>query len=95
MAKLIQRSSERTLMRRRGEPAYSKWSEWELCEGSEGLNPAELKRLAYEWHAEDERHITGSGDGWEMAVRDPYCRQQYRCVADGFDVADYNRRLKE
>jgi hypothetical protein len=95
MAKLISRTSDRILMRKRGEPAFHPWSDWTVCEGTEGLEPGELKRLASEWHKDDERVITGSDWGWELRVRTPYDKEEYRVVTDGFDCADYNKRLKE
>lgn len=95
MAKLINRTSDRTLKRRMGEPAFQPWSPWEVCEGTEGLGEAELKRLASEWHRGEQRTITGSGAGWKLSVRTPYEREEYMVVPDDFDVDNYNQRLSE
>lgn len=92
--KLISRIQERRLLARRGESRYLPWSEWEDCEGSEGLTAKECMRCVRDWLMPEDK--MGVWVGEQVEVRTLMGdREQYRIVPDGFDVADYNQRTKE
>lgn len=92
MAKLMNRSRERVLMRKHTGPTYTPWSDWAECAGTNGLTEAECKTLLKEWSFDAQSsYWTGN----VFTARGRYEIEQYRIVDDKFDVDSYNVALKE
>lgn len=91
--KLITRTRDRVLFRRQGEPKYRKWSQWSVCEATEGLTREECQTLILDWSDPDFFPQQIEPDYFRN--RDPYTIDEYRIVADNFDVASYNAALKD
>lgn len=87
--KLIARQQDRNLNRRRGEPAYYPWTQWEVCEGTEGLTEAELSTFVREWVMPElgDRFDLDKPGHW--LVSGAYGKEEFRIVDDAADPADY------
>lgn len=83
--KLLNRTQNRTLLRRRGQPAYSPWSDWQVCEGAENLSKWECTWLILEW-SQGDRLEWLNADKTHCRVQGPYDREEYRIVPDDYTV---------
>lgn len=90
--KLINRLRDRTLLSKPGRRRYGDWTEWQVCEGTEGLTREECALLIFEWSNIDSPPVKLDSNTYR--VKDNYSVEEYRIVEDNFDVASYNAALK-
>jgi len=78
--KLIERTSERTLLRRKGEPYYQPWSNWAIVDGTSGLTEDELRQFIYD--GEFGERLEWNYDRTFCRVTGAYSRTEYRIIPD-------------